>query len=470
MTFTTINPATGELLASFDTISDQDLESGLATAHAAYAQWRGRPVAERSAILKDAASYLRDHQAEYAGYITLEMGKLNWEADAEVQLAASILDYYADRVATFLEPSPVPDSPGAYVQATAQGPIFAIEPWNFPYYQVARVVAPQLAIGNVVLLKHAESVPQCALAFARALTAAGVPEGVFTNLFVTHEQSATIIADPRIAGVTITGSSRAGSAVAAEAGKNLKKVVAELGGSDPLIVLEDADIAGAVFGAVFGRMFNNGQCCVGSKRLIVVGNDRAEQVIDGIAGALSALKPADPAEPAGPLTVLGPLASERALTTLLEQIDAATAHGAQVRVGGHQIDRPGFYLEPTVLTGITRDNPAYAEEFFGPVLAAYVVDSEEEAIALANDTPWGLGASVFTSDTNHGRDVAAQLDSGMVFINQSAWTSAEVPFGGTKSSGFGRELGEFGFGEFVNQKMVNVAKVGSGPWGPSPED
>ncbi|MEW1819246.1 aldehyde dehydrogenase family protein [Arthrobacter sp. NPDC080031] len=469
MTFTTINPATGEQLASFETISDAEVESLLSTADYAFKDWRARPAAERAAILKNAAAYLRDQLDEYAGYITLEMGKLHWEAEAEVQLAASILDYYADHVDAFLEPAPIVDSPGAYVQPHPIGPILAIEPWNFPYYQVARVVGPQLAVGNVVLLKHAENVPQCAMAFARALEQAGVPAGVFTNLFVTHEQSAQIIADPRVAGVTITGSPRAGAAVAAAAGRHLKKVVAELGGSDPLIVLEDADISNAVFGAVFGRMFNNGQCCVGSKRLIVVGKDRGEQVITAIAEAFGALTPADPAVPVGALINLGPLASERALGILLEQIKTAAANGAQIRAGGKRVDRPGFYLEPTILTEITNDNPAYSEEFFGPVLAAYVVDTEEEAIALANDTPWGLGASVFTGDSARGQRIATELDSGMVFINQPAWTSAEMPFGGTKASGFGRELGKAGFGEFVNHKLVNVAKVGSGPWGPSPE-
>lgn len=467
--FKTINPATGEQLATFDTISDAEVETALATAERAYADWRELPAAERAAIIKKAAAYLRDNQEEYAGLITLEMGKLAWESDAEVGLAASILDYYADRVEQFLEPEQLPESPGAYLETAPIGAIFAIEPWNFPYYQLARVVGPQLAVGNVVLLKHAESVPQCAVAFARAFEQAGAPAGVYTNLFITHEQAATIIADPRVAGVTITGSPHAAATVAAQAGQNLKKVVAESGGSDPLIVLDDADIPGAVFGAVFGRMFNNGQCCVGSKRLIVVGKDRGEQIIAGVAEALAALKPADPAEPAGPLTNLGPLSSERALDLLLEQIETAKQGGAEVRTGGNRIDRPGFYLEPTVLTGITKGNPAYTEEFFGPVLAAYVVDTEEEAIALANDTPWGLGASVFTGDTKHGRAIASRIESGMVFINQPAWTAAEVPFGGTKSSGFGRELGELGFGEFVNRKMVNVAKVGSGPWGPSPE-
>jgi succinate-semialdehyde dehydrogenase / glutarate-semialdehyde dehydrogenase len=467
MRYSTINPATGEHVCTFDTITDHELDERLETARTAWAtDWRHRPVAERAGVLKAAAADLRANAAVHAHRMTLEMGKLIGTAEAEVELAASILDYYAERAETLMAPKELPESPGAAVLTEPIGVIFGIEPWNFPYYQVARVAAPQLVAGNVLVIKHAESVPHCALAFARLLEDAGAPDGVYTNVFATHEQAARIIADPRVAAVTITGSERAGAAVAEQAGRNLKKVVLELGGSDPLIILEDADLEHAVQSAVFGRMFNTGQCCVGSKRIIVVGRDRGEAALRAFGEQMAGLAPGDPMDPA---TTLGPVSSQRALDLLLEQIEVAEKDGARVVVGGGRVDRPGFYLEPTVLTGIDESNAAYNAEFFGPVAVFHVVDNEAEAIELANDTPYGLGASVFTADTARGRKVAAQLDSGMVFINQPAWTAPELPFGGVKRSGFGRELAELGFGEFVNRKLVNVAAVGSGPWGPSPE-
>lgn len=467
MAYSTINPSTGEHLLTFDTLSDADLDQRLGKAHTVYAtNWRRRPVQERAVILKAAAAELRANAADYAHYITLEVGKLIGTSEAEVALSAAILDYYADRAETLMAPTELPESPGAVVVTEPIGVIFGIEPWNFPFYQVARVAGPQLAAGNVLVIKHAENVPQCALAFARVLEKAGAPEGVYTNIFATHEQAARVIADPRVAAVTVTGSERAGMAVAEQAGRSLKKVVMELGGSDPLIILEDADLDHAVQSAVFGRMFNTGQSCVGSKRIIVVGKDRGEAALGSFTEQITALQPGDPMDPT---TTLGPVSSERALDLLLEQVEVAEKDGAVVTVGGRRLDRPGFYLEPTVLTGIEATNGAYHTEFFGPVTSFYVVDTEDDAIRLANDTPFGLGASVFTADTARGRRVAAQIDSGMVFVNQPAWTAPELPFGGVKRSGFGRELAELGFGEFVNRKVINVAAAGSGPWGPSPE-
>jgi succinate-semialdehyde dehydrogenase/glutarate-semialdehyde dehydrogenase len=467
MRYSTINPTTGEHVCTFDTLTDEELDERLHTAHTAWAtDWRHRPVRERAGILKAAAAELRTNAAVHAHRMTLEMGKLIGTAEAEVELSASILDYYADRAEKLAAPKELPESPGAVVITEPIGVIFGIEPWNFPYYQVARVAAPQLVAGNVVVIKHAESVPHCALAFARVMEEAGAPEGVYTNIFATHEQAARVIADPKVAAVTITGSERAGAAVAEQAGRNLKKIVLEMGGSDPLIILEDADLDHAVRSAVFGRMFNTGQCCVGSKRIIVVGKERGEAALRAFSEQMAALRAGDPMDLA---TTLGPVSSQRALDLLLEQIEIAEKDGARVVVGGARMDRPGYYLEATVLTGIDSTNAAYNTEFFGPVAAFYVVDTEAEAIELANDTPFGLGASVFTSDTGRGRRVAAQIDSGMVFVNQPAWTAPELPFGGVKRSGFGRELAELGFGEFVNRKLVNVAAVGSGPWGPSPE-
>jgi succinate-semialdehyde dehydrogenase/glutarate-semialdehyde dehydrogenase len=467
MTYSTINPATGETVKKFESITDAELNQALQTAHDTFTNdWRHRSVAERAAIMKAAAEELRSHADEYAGYITEEMGKLIGTSHAEVGLSAAILDYYADRAEQFLAPQQLAEAPGAYVETEPIGVILGIEPWNFPYYQVARVAGPQLMAGNTVVIKHAESVPQCALAFARLFEKAGAPVGVYTNIFATVEQVGEAIEDDRVAGVTVTGSERAGAAVAERAGRSLKKVVMELGGSDPLIVLDDADLEHAVGSAMFGRLFNTGQCCIGSKRIIVVGKERGAAFLEAFAAQMKSLKVGDPADPE---TTLGPLSSERALNLILDQIREATEHGASVLVGGNRVDRAGFYVEGTVLSGIDENNPAFNTEFFGPVASFYCVDTEDEAIELANATPFGLGASVFTSDTARGRAVAKRIDSGMVYINQSGWTGPELPFGGTKRSGFGRELSEAGFGEFVNRKMVNVAAPGAGPWGPSPE-
>jgi succinate-semialdehyde dehydrogenase/glutarate-semialdehyde dehydrogenase len=464
MTYSTINPATGETVDAFADISDADLDKALDTARSCYQDdWRFRPVADRARIVKAAAAELRANAAEYARYVTVEMGKLIGTSEAEVSLSAAILDYYADRAETFLAPHELPESPGAVVETEPIGVILGIEPWNFPYYQLARVAGPQLMAGNVLIIKHAENVPQCALAFARLFEKAGAPAGAYTNVFASLDQIGRVIEDPRIAGVTVTGSERAGSAVAEHAGRSLKKTVMELGGSDPLIVLEDADLQHAVAGALVGRMFNTGQSCVASKRIIVVGQERGEAFLRGFSEGLGSLHAGDPEDPE---TTLGPLSSEKALDLLLDQIRIAKDGGAHVILGGERIDRPGYYLQPTILTGINEKNPASTLEFFGPVASFYVVDTEDEAIEVANATPFGLGASVFTNDVDRGRRVARQIESGMVYINQPAWTAPEIPFGGIKNSGFGRELSELGFGEFVNRKLVNAAPAGAPPWGP----
>jgi succinate-semialdehyde dehydrogenase / glutarate-semialdehyde dehydrogenase len=466
VSYQTVNPATGEKGATFADITDAELDDALATARACFLDdWRFRPVAERAMVIRAAAAALRANATRYAQLVTTEMGKQIATAEAEVGLSAAILDYYADRAGEFLAPRELPESPGAVVETEPIGVILAIEPWNFPYYQLARVAGPQLMAGNVVVVKHAENVPQCALAFAGLFEEAGAPAGAYTNVFASIGQIGRVIEDPRVAGVTVTGSERAGAAVAERAGRSLKKVVMELGGSDPFIVLPDADLGVAVEGALFGRMFNTGQSCVSSKRIIVVGEQRGAEFLEMFSDKLAGQKPGDPADPD---TALGPLSSERALNLLLDQIRVARDSGAKVVLGGSRIDRPGYYLEPTILTGITPDNPAADLEFFGPVASFYVVDTEDEAVQLANATPFGLGASVFTGDTDRGREVARRIDSGMVFINQPAWTGPEIPFGGVKNSGFGRELSELGFGEFVNRKLVNVAPAGAPPWGPVP--
>jgi succinate-semialdehyde dehydrogenase/glutarate-semialdehyde dehydrogenase len=465
MPYQTVNPATGELLTTYDEISDATLEAKLAAAQLAFeTDWRRRPVTERARIVSRAAALLRENTEEYAGYLTLEMGKRNAEARKEVESAASILDYYAKHALAYLQPRPLAEAPGSAVHIEPIGVLFGIEPWNFPYYQIARVAGPQLMVGNVLLLKHAESVPQSALAFARLFEQAGAPEGVYTNLFISIEQAGRVIDDPRVRGVTLTGSERAGAAVAERAGRNLKKVVLELGGSDPFIVLEDAPLDWAIQSAVTGRMLNAGQCCVGSKRIIVIGKARGQAFLEGFARRMSALQVGDPADPE---TAVAPLASERALNLLLEQIDRATMQGARIVCGGQRVDRPGFYLQPTILAGIEPQNPLFAEELFGPVAAFHVVEDEDAAIALANGTPFGLGASVFTADTERGERIATRIDSGMVFVNQPFGTAPELPFGGVKRSGFGRELSQLGFEEFVNKKLVKVAPVGASPFGPA---
>lgn len=465
MVYQTVNPATGEVVATFDTISDADLERATALAHSAYAEWRVLPVSRRSSILSAAAARLRAAADRHAALVTLEMGKVTPQALGEIALAAGILDYYAEHAAAFMAPAPVPGADDASVVTLPLGIILAVEPWNFPYYQVARVIGPQLMVGNVVLLKHAESVPQCALAFAQLLEEAGVPAGVFTNLFVTHDQVARLIDDPRVTGVTVTGSERAGAAIAARAGGALKKTVLELGGSDPFIVLPDAELHSAVTAAVFGRMGNSGQSCIAAKRLIIVGEERGKAFLDQYIATLSKLPTGDPQEQG---TFLGPVSSERALTGLLGQIDEARSGGATVVHGGGRIDRPGFFLEATVLTDISSENPVYRQELFGPVASIYVVADEEAAIALANDSPYGLGASIFSDDIDHAKAVAERIESGMVFINQMSWTAPHLPFGGIKNSGFGRELAEAGFGEFVNRKLVHAAPAGAPPYGPVP--
>jgi succinate-semialdehyde dehydrogenase/glutarate-semialdehyde dehydrogenase len=460
MAYQTINPATGELVRTFPDITDSDLDKVVERAQACFETWRQRPVAERARIVRAAAAKLRAHTQEYAGYLTAEMGKLIAEARAEVQLSAAILDYYADRAAHYLSPVEIDGMPGNSIETHPLGIILGVEPWNFPYYQLARVAGPQLMVGNVVIIKHAGNVPQSALAFERLFQYVDAPEGIYTNVFANFDQVARLIDDPRVRGATVTGSERAGAAVAERAGRALKKSVMELGGSDPLIVLEDAPLEPTLDNALWGRMNNTGQSCVAAKRVIVIGKARGRQFLDGLVARMGALKLGDPADPA---TTLGPVSSENAMHGLLHQIDVAKQHGARVALGGSRPERPGFYVEATILTDIDEHNPIYRQELFGPVVSFYVVESEAQAIELANATPFGLGGSVFTADLERGRRVAAQIESGMVFVNHPTWTAPELPFGGIKNSGYGRELSELGFGEFVNRKLVSVTPAGSPP-------
>ncbi len=451
MSYESINPFTGELNKSFDEVTDTQLEIALAKAQSCYEKWRLLPFRERGAIIAKVADLMRANTNKLATTMTLDMGKRVEEARGEVTFSASILDYYAKNAERFLAPVKLHPTVGsAHMESSPLGVIFCVEPWNFPYYQLARVAGPQLMAGNVIVVKHSGNVPQCALAFEALWAQAGAPEGLYTNLFISHDQSNKVVDDPRIKGVALTGSIGAGRSLAARAGQNLKPSSMELGGSDAFIVLEDADLDQAVKWAVWGRMYNDGQTCCAAKRFIVV-EPLADAFLAKFQAALGDLKPGDPMDEK---TTLGPLSSEVALTQLLEQIKTAVDKGAKCLMGGNRIDRPGWFLEPAILTDIDPANPAYRDEFFGPVAMFFRVKDEDAAIELANDSDFGLGGSVFTKDIERGQRVASRVETGMMFINNISWSDAELPFGGIKNSGYGRELGELGIQTFINKKLV----------------
>lgn len=455
MAYQTINPYTEELINEFPDHTDEQLEAIMAQAQRTFQNdWSLRSLAERKAIVKKAASLLREKRDEFAAPITLEMGKLFREAQGEVDLSADILDYYADHAEKFLAPEKLTVDEGeAFVENAPLGVLFCIEPWNFPYYQLARVAGPNLMVGNTLVVKHAPNVPQCALAFEKLLLDAGAPVGAYTNVFLSNEQAAIAIADARIKGVALTGSERAGAAVAAEAGKALKKSTMELGGSDAFIVLDDADMDTAVKWGLWGRMNNTGQCCIAAKRFIL-DEKIADTFLDRFRKELEKLVPGDPMDAK---TTVGPLCTAGALNLVQKQIRDAISGGATVLMGGQRLGRPGYFLEPTILTNIHANNPVYYQEFFAPVALIFRVKDENEAVKLANDSPYGLGGSVITKDIERGKRIARQIETGMVFINRATWTAPDLPFGGVKNSGYGRELSDLGIGEFVNKKLIRVA-------------
>ncbi len=456
MAYQSINPSNGQLLQSFDTMTDVQLDQSLAEAQACFETWKNTSFAQRAGILNKAAGLMHAHLDELAKLATLEMGKRIGEARGEVKYSGDILAYYAEHATTFLAPTKLNPKVGeAHMESSPLGVLFCVEPWNFPYYQLARVAGPQLMAGNVLVVKHAGCVPQCAIAFEQLLLEAGAPKGAYTNLLISHDQSNRVIDDPRVKGVALTGGVNAARAVAARAGQNLKKSSMELGGTDAFIVLDDADLDKTIPWAVWGRMFNNGQTCCAAKRFIVL-DSVADEFLARFKQALLALKPGDPMDEG---TTQGPLSTEAALLQLLQQVDDAVAHGAELLIGGERIDRSGSFMQPTILTGITPDNPAFRDEFFGPVASFYCVKTEAEAIALANDSDFGLGGSVWTRDVARGQRVASQIDTGMMFVNNIDWTDAELPFGGIKNSGYGRELGNMGIQEFVNKKLVRTARL-----------
>lgn len=455
MAYQSTNPYNGQIVKSFDDIDDAELLIKLTAAQACFDQvWRHKGFAERKAVLSRAAALMRERTQEFAQLITLEMGKLIAQSEGEVKLSAAILDYYAEHAESFLAPEKLNTAKGdAVVESSPIGVLFGVEPWNYPYYQIVRFAAPNLMAGNVVMVKHASNVPQCALAFERLLEEAGAPAGAYTNLFITKDQVAKVIDDDRIRAVALTGSEGAGAVVAQRAGKNLKKSTLELGGSDAFIVLEDADLDSAVKHAVSGRMGNSGQACTASKRFIVV-DALADRFLEKFQTALQGFEAGDPMDRK---TTLAPLSSAQALKTLLGQVDEAVSHGARIVMGGQRIEgQRGAFMQPTILTDIEADNPAYMQEFFGPVALFFRVPDEAAAVALANDSPFGLGGSVFTQDVERGKRVARQIDTGMVFINSAAVSMPDLPFGGVKNSGYGRELSGAGIQEFVNKKLIRV--------------
>ena len=453
MTYQSLNPFNGKLVESFDELGDPKLETKIAAADACFQTWRHTSYADRARIIAKAGEILHARADEFARIMTTEMGKRIGEARGEVEFSARIMAYYAKNAERFLAPVKLDPTNGeAHMESSPIGVIFCVEPWNFPYYQLARVAGPHLMAGNTMLVKHAGIVPQCAIAFEKLLIDAGAPVGLYTNLLISHDQSDDVVDDPRVKGVALTGSVAAGRSVASRAGKNLKVSSMELGGSDAFIVLEDADLDLTVPWAVWGRMYNTGQTCCAAKRFIVV-ESMADAFLEKFKAALGALEAGDPM---AEKTTLGPLSTEQALVDLLEQVEGAVAHGAKVALGGKRVDRPGSFMTPTILTHITKDNPAFREEFFGPVALFFRVKDEDEAIAIANDSDFGLGGSVWTKDVARGRRVASKVETGMMFINNIDWTDAELPFGGIKDSGYGRELGDMGIQQFVNKKLVRI--------------
>ncbi|WP_158801544.1 NAD-dependent succinate-semialdehyde dehydrogenase [Acidisoma sp. L85] len=459
MTYASTNPYTGDVLKTFPNASDNEVAQAIADAHAAFLSWKKTPFSARAEIMHAAASLLRKEVDTYAKTLTLEMGKLFAEAKAEVELSANIFEYYAQHAEALLAPEKLPVGNPAEGKAMLVhdplGVLLAIEPWNFPYYQIARIIAPQLSAGNTMLLKHASNVPQSAAAFEQLMRDAGLPAGAFKNLYATRSQVELILNDSRVRGVALTGSEEAGAIIAAQAGKALKKSTMELGGADAFVVLADADLEKTVKWAVFGRHWNGGQVCVSSKRMIIVDEiyDRfLERYTVGVAG----LRAGDPFDAE---TTLAPLSSQGAADDLKDKIRRAAAHGAKATEVGPKVPNRGAFVQPTILTDVSEENPARYWEFFGPVSMLFRAKDEEDALRIANDSPFGLGGSVFTSDVKHGAEVAEKISTGMVFVNHPTMVKADLPFGGIRRSGYGRELLGLGIKEFVNHKLIDVVDI-----------
>ncbi|MBY8961528.1 NAD-dependent succinate-semialdehyde dehydrogenase [Flavobacterium sp. D11R37] len=457
MAIQTINPYTNLPGKEFDELTEEQIESKIISADTAYKSWRDTPVKERCAILAKVAQLLQDKKDKLAKLITEEMGKLISESRDEIDISSAIYKYYADNAESFLQDRQLEVEKGsAYIKYSPIGIILGVEPWNYPFYQVARLAAPNIAAGNVIMIKHASIVPQCAQAIEDIFKEAGAPEGVYTNLFVSGKNISRLADDKRIKGLSLTGSEDAGSSLAEAAGKNLKKSVLELGGNDPFIVLDDADLDHAVKMAFAGRMKNMGQSCTAAKRMIV-DEKVADAFTEKLAEKVRNMRVGDPSEED---TEIGPLSSEDAAKKLNKQIQETIEQGAKVLLGGKRMDRAGAFVEPTILTDIKPGMTAYHEELFGPVISIYKVKGEEEAVKLANDSDFGLGGSVYSKDVARAERVAHQIETGMVFINEPTSSSPELPFGGIKRSGYGRELSDLGIHEFVNKKLIRISGKG----------
>lgn len=453
MSIKSINPSTGEVLKTFEEMSAQEIEGRLAAAHAAFQKWRKVPAKERAELLRRLAEKFRANAKEMAAVVSREMGMIYAESEVDVDYCAGILDYYADKGPALLADQRLETPFGqAFNSFDPLGVILSVQPWNFPYSQAVRAMAPALMAGNAMLLKHASNVTMSALTLEKMFKEAGGPEGLFSVLILPGAKTTELAADPRIAGVTLTGSEPAGSSLAAMAGKSIKPCVMELGGNDAFIVLEDADLDAAAEHGVFGRVYNSGQVCTSPKRIIVV-KAVAEALIARAKTICESLKVGDPFEAD---TQVQPMSSEAQLKTVLEQLEANLKAGAKLVCGGKRIDRPGWFMEPTLLVDMQPGMPAYTEEVFGPVVCIYVVADEAAAVAMANDSRYGLGGTVFSADEARAVNVARQIDTGMVYINHVSGTSPELPFGGTKRSGFGRELSPSGIYLFVNAKLIRV--------------
>jgi succinate-semialdehyde dehydrogenase/glutarate-semialdehyde dehydrogenase len=452
--YAVVNPATGDKVKEYDDISDADLDGAIGKSWETHREWAlSTTVAERAALIQKVADLHIERRDALAEIAVREMGKPTEQALGEIDFCGDIYGYYAERAEKLLADEPIDllDGEGtAVIRKSAMGPLIGIMPWNFPYYQVARFAGPNLIVGNTILLKPAPQCPESAAAIEAIDDDAGFPAGAYQTILASNEQIAEAIADPRVRGVSVTGSERAGSAVAEVAGRNLKKVVLEMGGSDPFVLLATQDLDEAVEAATNARLDNTGQSCNAAKRFIVA-DELYDDFLAKFTEKMKSMEPGDPTEDAA----MGPLSSDTAAERLQDQLDRAKAQGAEVALEG---GRDGNFFRSTVLTGITPENDAYREEFFGPVASVYRVASEEEAIEVANDTPFGLGSYVFSDDPEQAQRVADHLDTGMVYINGVLLDGAELPFGGVKRSGFGRELGPYGMDEFVNKKLIRVLK------------
>ncbi len=452
--YAVVNPATGETVKEYPTIADDELRDAIGRADRAHREWSSSTtVADRAALIRRVGELHNERRQQLGEIIVREMGKPIEAALGELDFSVAIYSFYADNAERLLADEPIELLDGgegsAFVRRSSLGVLLGIMPWNYPYYQVARFAGPNLVIGNTILLKHAPQCPESAAAMEQIYHDAGFPADAYINIYASNEQIEWVIADPRVRGVSLTGSERAGAAVAEIAGRNLKKVVLELGGSDPFILLATDDLDATVEAAVGARLENTGQACNAAKRFIVV-DELYQPFLEKFTAALTAVKPGDPTATD---TTIGPLSSSIATERLADQVKRALDQGATlVAGGGHE----GNFFETTVLTGISPGSDAYREEFFGPVAAIYRVRSEDEAVELANDTPFGLGSYVQTNDPEQAMRVADKIDAGMVFINAVGLEGAELPFGGVKRSGFGRELGRFGTDEFVNKKLIRV--------------